>query len=87
MQTVIGEEALEQLALVGETPDLIVGCTGGGSNFGGLCFPFLRCVAAAEGVGWNGAGLVWAGHSTALCRAALHVCCAPAACRGAPVMA
>jgi tryptophan synthase beta chain len=41
-QTVIGEEALLQLAKVGETPDLIVGCTGGGSNFGGLSFPFLR---------------------------------------------
>ena len=41
-QTVIGEEALRQLALVGETPDLLVGCTGGGSNFGGLMFPFLR---------------------------------------------
>src|SRR5690349_23488643 len=41
-QTVIGEEALAQLAKVGETPDLIVGCTGGGSNFGGLAFPFLR---------------------------------------------
>jgi tryptophan synthase beta chain len=41
-QTVIGEEALLQLAKVGEVPDLIVGCTGGGSNFGGLAFPFLR---------------------------------------------
>jgi tryptophan synthase beta chain len=41
-QTVIGEEAIAQLAQVGETPDLIVGCTGGGSNFGGLAFPFLR---------------------------------------------
>jgi tryptophan synthase beta chain len=41
-QTVIGEEALEQLAEVGETPDVIVGCTGGGSNFAGLAFPFLR---------------------------------------------
>ncbi|MBT8228339.1 MAG: TrpB-like pyridoxal phosphate-dependent enzyme [Dactylosporangium sp.] len=41
-QTVIGEEALLQLAKVGETPDLIVGCTGGGSNFSGLSFPFLR---------------------------------------------
>jgi tryptophan synthase beta chain len=41
-QTVIGEEALLQLAMVGETPDLLVGCTGGGSNFGGLSFPFLR---------------------------------------------
>ena len=42
-QTVIGEEALKQLAQAGETaPDLIVGCTGGGSNFSGLIFPFLR---------------------------------------------
>jgi tryptophan synthase beta chain len=41
-QTIIGEEALRQFAIVGETPDLIVGCTGGGSNFGGLAFPFLR---------------------------------------------
>ena len=41
-QTIIGEEALLQMAKVGETPDLLVGCTGGGSNFGGLSFPFLR---------------------------------------------
>jgi tryptophan synthase beta chain len=41
-QTVIGEEALVQFAKVGLAPDLIVGCTGGGSNFGGLAFPFLR---------------------------------------------
>jgi tryptophan synthase beta chain len=41
-QTVIGEEALKQLAMAGDTPDMIVGCTGGGSNFGGLTFPFLR---------------------------------------------
>ncbi|KAA0233927.1 MAG: Tryptophan synthase beta chain [Acidimicrobiales bacterium] len=41
-QTVIGEEALEQLALAGDTPDLIVGCMGGGSNFAGLSFPFIR---------------------------------------------
>ncbi len=41
-QTIIGEEALKQLAIVGETPDVLVGCTGGGSNFGGLAFPFLR---------------------------------------------
>jgi tryptophan synthase beta chain len=41
-QTVIGEEALLQLAQVGETPDVLLGCTGGGSNFGGLSFPFLR---------------------------------------------
>ncbi|GAB7050479.1 TrpB-like pyridoxal phosphate-dependent enzyme [Catenuloplanes indicus] len=41
-QTVIGEEALLQFAKIGVTPDVIVGCTGGGSNFGGLTFPFLR---------------------------------------------
>jgi tryptophan synthase beta chain len=41
-QTIIGEEALLQLAKVGEQPDVIIGCTGGGSNFGGLAFPFLR---------------------------------------------
>ena len=41
-QTIIGEEALLQLAKVGDSPDVIVGCTGGGSNFGGLSFPFLR---------------------------------------------
>jgi tryptophan synthase beta chain len=41
-QTIIGEEALKQLKKIGEKPDLLVGCTGGGSNFGGLSFPFLR---------------------------------------------
>ncbi len=41
-QTVIGEEALRQLAKVDLSPDLIIGCTGGGSNFGGLFLPFLR---------------------------------------------
>jgi tryptophan synthase beta chain len=41
-QTIIGEEALLQLAKVDEVPDVLVGCTGGGSNFGGLAFPFLR---------------------------------------------
>src|SRR5258708_36025728 len=41
-QTIIGEEALKQLAMAGDTPDVIVGCTGGGSNFGALAFPFLR---------------------------------------------
>ena len=41
-QTVIGEEALLQLAKVGETPDVVIGCTGGGSNFAGLVFPLLR---------------------------------------------
>jgi tryptophan synthase beta chain len=41
-QTVIGEEALLQMADAGETPDVLIGCTGGGSNFAGLSFPFLR---------------------------------------------
>jgi tryptophan synthase beta chain len=40
-QTIIGEEALIQLAKVDETPDLIVGCTGGGSNFAGTLLPVL----------------------------------------------
>ena len=42
-QTVIGQEAIKQLAkMADETPDIIIGCTGGGSNFAGLAFPFLR---------------------------------------------
>lgn len=41
-QTVIGQEALEQMELAGEYPDIVVGCAGGGSNFGGIAFPFLR---------------------------------------------
>jgi len=41
-QTIIGQEALLQMEMAGETPDVLVGCTGGGSNFGGLSFPFLR---------------------------------------------
>jgi tryptophan synthase beta chain len=40
-QTVIGLEALEQMELAGDAPDVLVGCTGGGSNFSGLVFPFL----------------------------------------------
>jgi tryptophan synthase beta chain len=41
-QTIIGEEALKQMAMVEETPDIVIGCTGGGSNFSGLVFPFIR---------------------------------------------
>jgi tryptophan synthase beta chain len=41
-QTVIGEEVLKQLALVDETPDVVIGCAGGGSNFAGFSFPFVR---------------------------------------------
>jgi tryptophan synthase beta chain len=40
-QTVIGLEAMEQMALAGDEPDIIVGCTGGGSNFAGLVMPYL----------------------------------------------
>ena len=40
-QTVIGQEAIAQMEMAGEAPDVIIGCTGGGSNFGGLTFPFL----------------------------------------------
>jgi len=41
-QTVIGEEALLQMDMAGEYPDVVVGCVGGGSNFSGIAFPFLR---------------------------------------------
>ena len=41
-QTVIGQEAIAQLELAGEYPDVVVGCVGGGSNFAGVSFPFLR---------------------------------------------
>jgi tryptophan synthase beta chain len=40
-QTVIGQEAIEQMAMAEEDPDVIIGCTGGGSNFAGLTFPFI----------------------------------------------
>ncbi len=41
-QTVVGEEALKQMEMAGEYPDVVVGCVGGGSNFAGIAFPFLR---------------------------------------------
>jgi tryptophan synthase beta chain len=41
-QTVIGLESLEQLAMAGEYPDVVIGCAGGGSNFGGFAYPFLH---------------------------------------------
>ncbi|MCC6264143.1 MAG: TrpB-like pyridoxal phosphate-dependent enzyme [Bryobacterales bacterium] len=40
-QSVIGLEAMEQMALAGDAPDVIVGCAGGGSNFAGIAFPFI----------------------------------------------
>jgi tryptophan synthase beta chain len=41
-QTVIGEESLKQMDMAGEYPDVVIGCVGGGSNFAGIAFPFLR---------------------------------------------
>ncbi len=41
-QTVIGQEAMKQMELAGEAPDVVIGCAGGGSNFAGIAFPFLR---------------------------------------------
>jgi tryptophan synthase beta chain len=41
-QTVIGEEALKQMDMAGEYPDVVIGCVGGGSNFAGIAYPFLR---------------------------------------------
>jgi tryptophan synthase beta chain len=41
-QTVVGEETLRQLEMTGDYPDVVIGCFGGGSNFGGIAFPFLR---------------------------------------------
>jgi tryptophan synthase beta chain len=41
-QSVIGLEALKQLEIAGEYPDIVIGCVGGGSNFAGLAFPFLH---------------------------------------------
>ena len=41
-QTIFGLEAEKQMEMAGEYPDIIIGCFGGGSNFGGICFPFMR---------------------------------------------
>ena len=40
-QTIVGLETKKQLALAGESPDVLIGCVGGGSNFAGFCFPFV----------------------------------------------
>jgi len=47
-QTVIGQEALAQMAMAGEEPDVVVACVGGGSNFGGLTIPFVRRVLRGQ---------------------------------------
>jgi tryptophan synthase beta chain len=49
-QTVIGQEAREQMALAGEYPDVVIGCHGGGSNFSGLALPFARDKIAGKDV-------------------------------------
>ena len=41
-QSIIGLEAEKQMEMAGEYPDMVIACFGGGSNFGGLAFPFLR---------------------------------------------
>lgn len=41
-QTIIGEETRIQMEMIDEYPDIVIGCAGGGSNFAGLSFPFLR---------------------------------------------
>ncbi len=41
-QTIIGEETLRQIEMAGEYPDIVIACAGGGSNFAGFAFPFVR---------------------------------------------
>ena len=47
-QTVIGQEAMAQMEMAGAEPDVVVGCVGGGSNFAGLAFPYVRRVLRGE---------------------------------------
>lgn len=47
-QTIIGQEAMAQLEMAGAAPDVIIGCTGGGSNFAGIAFPFLGAKLRGE---------------------------------------
>src|SRR5437879_7253715 len=47
-QTVIGQEAALQMQMAGEQPDVLIACVGGGSNFAGLSFPFIRQVLRGE---------------------------------------
>jgi tryptophan synthase beta chain len=47
-QTVIGQESTAQMEKAGEDPDVVVGCVGGGSNFSGMAFPFIRGVLRGE---------------------------------------
>src|SRR5881396_808141 len=47
-QTVIGQESIAQMELAGDEPDIVIGCVGGGSNFAGLAYPWLRRGADAR---------------------------------------
>jgi tryptophan synthase beta chain len=47
-QTVIGQEAMIQMEMAGDYPDVVVGCTGGGSNFAGIAFPFIGAKLRGE---------------------------------------
>ncbi len=47
-QTVIGQEAILQMEMAGEKPDILIACTGGGSNFAGLTFPFIGQMLRGE---------------------------------------
>ncbi len=47
-QTVIGQEAMAQMEMAGDEPDVVVGCVGGGSNFAGIAFPYVRRVLRGE---------------------------------------
>jgi tryptophan synthase beta chain len=47
-QTVIGQEAMAQMEMAGAEPDVVVGCVGGGSNFAGISFPYVRRVIRGE---------------------------------------
>ena len=49
-QTVIGQEAIAQMKLAGASPDIVIGCCGGGSNFAGLAFPFVPQKAAGKNI-------------------------------------
>jgi len=49
-QTIVGLELKEQLKLAGETPNILCGCVGGGSNFAGACFPFVKDVTSGADI-------------------------------------
>src|SRR5260221_4158460 len=47
-QTVIGQEAIAQMEMAGDEPDVVIACVGGGSNFAGLTYPFVRRVLRGQ---------------------------------------